>query len=294
VDSTAGEGQTTDDPNVPGVDIGEWVSPALTERVGARYQGRYLASRSYPGFFGDDQDAAVPGRQPTLGNGSPDDGTPWGTWGGYFDWDTETIFDTQAGWSCTIFLVGQSTTGVDNFPGTSATTSLAVRKPRRLWPEAGAAIAWTLRDDRTDAVLQSGVALAESDGLVAASGLIVPKDPLRVRLEFRVGGAPRAGDRDGDGEIDAGDVGIMRSSPTDLDGDGTANAADADLLERYVRRYECSGDLSGDGIVNGADLGLLLAAWGSCPAPCTADLDSDGNVSGTDLGLLLAGWGACR
>jgi hypothetical protein len=224
----------------------------------------------------------------------PDDGTPWGTWGGYFDWDTETIFDTHQGWSCTLFLVGRSSVSVDNFPGSSATTSLAVRKPRKLWPAAGAAVAWTLRDDRTDAVLQSGTAAAESDGLVAVTGLVIPKDPKRARLEFRVGGAPRPGDGNGDGSIDAGDVAIMRASPADLDGDGVANAADADILERYVRRYACAADLNGNGIVNGADLGQLLAAWGACTAPCAADLDADGIVSGSDLGLLLAGWGACR
>jgi pimeloyl-ACP methyl ester carboxylesterase len=285
---------TTDDPAIPGVDIGEWVSPVRTERVGAPYQPKYRANQSYPGFFDDDQDPSSSGRQPALGNGLPDDGAPWGTWGGYFDWDTETIFDTHQGWSCTLFLVGRSSVSVDNFPGSSATTSLAVRKPRKLWPAAGAAVAWTLRDDRTDAVLQSGTAAAESDGLVAVTGLVIPKDPKRARLEFRVGGAPRPGDGNGDGSIDAGDVAIMRASPADLDGDGVANAADADILERYVRRYACAADLNGNGIVNGADLGQLLAAWGACTAPCAADLDADGIVSGSDLGLLLAGWGACR
>lgn len=52
-----------------------------------------------------------------------------------------------------------------------------------------------------------------------------------------------------------------------------------------------SADLDDDGVVNGADLGLLLAAWGPCPAGCcTADLDRDGQVGGADLGLLLASW----
>ncbi|MFN7429444.1 MAG: alpha/beta hydrolase-fold protein, partial [bacterium] len=99
---------TTDDPQNPGVDIGEWVSPIRTQRSGAPYQSRFRASQSYPGFFNDDQNSASPGRQPTLGNGSPDDGTPWGTWGGYFDWDLDTIFDTSHGWACTVFLIAQS------------------------------------------------------------------------------------------------------------------------------------------------------------------------------------------
>ncbi|MFM8785515.1 MAG: dockerin type I domain-containing protein [Phycisphaerales bacterium] len=52
------------------------------------------------------------------------------------------------------------------------------------------------------------------------------------------------------------------------------------------------GDLNGDGYVNGTDLGLLLAAWGTCPSgsACPADLNLDGAVDGIDLGMLLAGW----
>lgn len=53
------------------------------------------------------------------------------------------------------------------------------------------------------------------------------------------------------------------------------------------------GDVNGDGVVDGADLGLLLAAWGACPAPpqgCPEDLNGDGVVDGADLGLLLAAW----
>ncbi len=52
-----------------------------------------------------------------------------------------------------------------------------------------------------------------------------------------------------------------------------------------------AGDLNGDGVVNGADLGLLLAAWGSCPG-CAADLDGNGSVDGADLGVLLVHWSA--
>jgi hypothetical protein len=285
---------TTDDPQIPGVDIGEWVSPVLTQRVGSEYQSRFRADRSYPGFFGDDQDPAAPGRQPTLGNGSPDDGTPWGTWGGYFDWEVETIFDTPSGWSCTMFLVGASATSVDNFPGTTATAGVTVRKPRQLRLAAGTAVAWTLRNDRDDAVLQSGSTVAEAEGLIAVVGLVIPKDPQRVRLEFRTGGATRPGDLDGDGSIDLDDLALMQAEPVDLDGDGVAGAIDVAMLDRYVRRNSCPGDLGADGTVDATDLALLLASWGPCPAACPADLDGDGSIGGPDLAILLANWGACR
>jgi pimeloyl-ACP methyl ester carboxylesterase len=284
---------TTDSPSIPGVDIGEWVSPVRTERSGAPYQSRYRASQSFPGFFNDDQDPASSGRQPTLGNGSPDDGTPWGTWCGYFDWDTQTIFDTTTGWSCTLFLVGQSAVSVDNFPGTTTTTSLTLRKPRRLVPAAGATIQWTLRDDLTDAVLQSGAVATETNGLVAVTGLVIPKDPQRVRLELSVPNTPRTGDFNGDGFLDEADIARITKTPADLDGDGLANQADVELLTRYVNRFPCAGDITGDRVVGGDDLAVLLSSWGLCPGDCTADLNDSGVVNGVDLAILLANWGGC-
>ncbi|MEE2972726.1 MAG: dockerin type I domain-containing protein, partial [Planctomycetota bacterium] len=54
------------------------------------------------------------------------------------------------------------------------------------------------------------------------------------------------------------------------------------------------GDLDRDGRVDGRDFGLMLAAWGACPADCedvcAADLSGDCKVDGADLGLLLLGW----
>jgi hypothetical protein len=57
----------------------------------------------------------------------------------------------------------------------------------------------------------------------------------------------------------------------------------------------CPADLTDDGFVDGNDLGVLLGAWGDCPASgaCPADLNDDAFVDGNDLGLLLAAWGTC-
>ncbi|MCA9286480.1 MAG: hypothetical protein KDA22_14745 [Phycisphaerales bacterium] len=73
--------------------------------------------------------------------------------------------------------------------------------------------------------------------------------------------------------------------------DGGADGVDAtvDVDDVVVAPTGPSGDLDGDGTVGGADLGLLLGAWGPCPA-CAADLDGNGMVDGADLGLLLAQW----
>jgi formylglycine-generating enzyme required for sulfatase activity len=58
---------------------------------------------------------------------------------------------------------------------------------------------------------------------------------------------------------------------------------------------QCIGNLNNDGAVDGTDLGVMLAAWGSCPdeGPCPSDLTADGFVDGDDLGVLLGGWGIC-
>ena len=57
----------------------------------------------------------------------------------------------------------------------------------------------------------------------------------------------------------------------------------------------CPADLNDDTFVDGNDLGVMLAAWGDCPASgaCPADLNDDTFVDGNDLGLLLAAWGSC-
>jgi len=57
----------------------------------------------------------------------------------------------------------------------------------------------------------------------------------------------------------------VRLQPEDLNGDGIVDAADLGiLLESWGSCPEdeaCSADLNGDGVVDGADLGQLLAAW---------------------------------
>lgn len=56
----------------------------------------------------------------------------------------------------------------------------------------------------------------------------------------------------------------------DLDGDGAVNAADLGIMLGAWGGPGGAGspDLDGDGIVGGADLATLLGAWGPCPASC--------------------------
>jgi pimeloyl-ACP methyl ester carboxylesterase len=173
---------TTDDPKTPCPDIGQWVSPVRTERCAASYQSRLRSSQSYPGFFNDDQNIALAGVQPRIGNGDVSDGDAWGTWSGYYEWDVSTIVDSTSRWECTIYLVGTSKTSVDNYPGDSATCSVSIRKAQRFRPDNGTSLQWKLIDLATGQALQTGSTLPDPAGVVIVNGLRVHKDPRRTRL----------------------------------------------------------------------------------------------------------------
>ncbi len=81
---------------------------------------------------------------------------------------------------------------------------------------------------------------------------------------------------------------MITSSDEDIPGETTHSMTLT--IKVTVGEIENPADINGDGLVNGSDLGLLLAAWGSCPNPCPADFTGDGLVDGGDLGLLLAAW----
>ena len=56
--------------------------------------------------------------------------------------------------------------------------------------------------------------------------------------------------------------------PADLNGDGSVDAADIGLLVAAWGTSDPVGDINGDGNVDAADLGLLVGAWGPCqPKP---------------------------
>jgi len=63
-------------------------------RLKAKALTRYRNNQSFPAFFNDDQDFKTTGRQPDMGDGDPSSGDAWGTWSGYYSWDTETVTDS--------------------------------------------------------------------------------------------------------------------------------------------------------------------------------------------------------
>ncbi|MDX2199692.1 MAG: hypothetical protein SF069_12070 [Phycisphaerae bacterium] len=201
------ENDATDDPahTDPWPDIGQWVAPVRTVRQSGQYLvDTYRNNQSYPGAFNADADALLVGRQPDPGPGDPDLGDPWGTWGGYLEWNTSTIVDMSDRWECTLFLTGLSATSIDNSPFAQITMDIIPRRPQQFLPTAGSTLCWYVVDDTSGALLQSGMAVVEADGVVAAPGIVVPIEPDAVRLVFCP--CPLVGDMNCDGVVTVGDI----------------------------------------------------------------------------------------
>jgi hypothetical protein len=172
------------DPQTPCTDIGQWVAPVRTERSEAYFQSKFKNNQSYPGMVNDDQNFINSGRQPELGNGSPTDGDAWGTWGGFYDWDVNTIVDSTNSWECTIYLVGQSAVSIDNYSGDSSKCDVTIRKPQSFVPQPATLLNWELIDVSNSLILQSGVTVVDSLGVVRVNNLTFTKDPSRRRLKI--------------------------------------------------------------------------------------------------------------
>lgn len=233
----------TDGHTGPWPDIGQWVAPVRTYRAAGQYLvDEYRANQSYPGLFNADVDPNLAGRQPDPGPGEPNEGDAFGTWGGYLDWDRTSIVDAANRWECTLFLTGLSATTIDNSPFAEITMDLAPRKVANFLPGKGRGMHWTATDVATSVVVQSGSAEAEEAGVVVVTGLRVPIDPTRIRLEI----FPCPGDVDGDGDIDLTDLSTLLTNFGQTSGMTIAE-----------------GDTDGDGDVDLSDLSELLANFGT-------------------------------
>lgn len=191
-----------------------WVPTLATQfrRDDATNQIRHRADRSYPAFF----NCALRGEHGDLGSviytnntfyfedNRPYDGLvttteclpPWtgdkrGTWGGYFDWEP-TIVDTPTNWSAVLYLVGAGSAfnPVEICPDAARVCDVAIRRPQRFVPPAGAGLEWRLEVAATGARLTNGVGVVGPDGLVTVPSVVVGRDPGRVRLTVSLAGGP--------------------------------------------------------------------------------------------------------
>jgi len=228
----------------PGPDIGQWIAPARSTRPACQtLVDAYRTDESYPGFYNADQDPATIQREGDPGPGNPNLGDVYGTWGGYFDWETASIVDTALSWECTIFVTALSGVSIDNAPAavTEISTDLAPRKTNAFNPIGGRPIAWDAVDVASGAVVQSGTSTTEDDGVVRVTGLLVPRDPDRVRLVVRV------------------------DCPTDIDANTVSNSADVSQFINLWFVDQATGtivaDWNGDGLSNSTDVSAFINSW---------------------------------
>lgn len=175
---------------------GHWSHGVLpdsqTARDDAAYQMNFRSDRSYPAFY----NLEAYGASGDPGTGDPATGDPWGTWGGYHDWLRGTLTDTPATWSATVFLVGGTGAPLDSCPQTSLTSDLAIRKPQQFLPLPGDSIEWAVIRVSNGDTLQAGSTVVDPEGVVRAQGITVYRDPGRVRVHFRLGGATEVEEAD--------------------------------------------------------------------------------------------------
>lgn len=162
-------------------------------RLSANEMVRHRASRSFPAISSVDH-APEPGTQPDPGDGDPAEGDPGGTWGGHFDWDTETVTDAAKEWGATLFLIGDSVFPRDIPANDSAVATITIRKAALFKPTAGTKLFWTLRRPESGTVEASGLLTVPAGGVVTLPGLTFHKDPERRRLVVSY-----SQDTDGDG-----------------------------------------------------------------------------------------------
>lgn len=228
----------TDGHSGPWPDIAQWVAPVKTYRHGAQYLAEtYRASRSYPGFFNDDQDLIADGRQPDPGSGNPDEGDAWGTWAGYHDWDDSSLLDEADAWACNIYLTGLSPTSIDNAPVELAIADVSIRRPRAFLPPEGTPLYWDVLDGASGRRLQSGTEVVGSEDVSAVSGVLIPRDPARARLV------------------------VSTHCLADFDASGAVNTQDMLAFLNAWVAGSARADMNGNGSVNTLDFLAYLNAW---------------------------------
>jgi hypothetical protein len=170
-----------------------------TRRDDAATQMLYRSDQTFPAFsdFQGRTESADPG------DGDPATGDPWGTWGGYHDWERSTVVDTATRWGVTAYLIGAGGAPVDSCPQASVTADLVIRKPQRFLPGTGSLVNWSVVRESDGDTLQTGVTVVDADGLVRAEDIAIYRDPDRVRIVCSINtpasldeaGSPVRGDR---------------------------------------------------------------------------------------------------
>ncbi len=162
---------------------GHWAAgttPDLqTERDNVAYQEPHAVSQSFPAFY--DHRLVPGGFDP--GDGDPATGDPWGTWGGYHDWELDTLVDELDRWEATVFLIDGSAWLPDNCPVDSMPSSLTIRRAQAFDPQPGEIVNWAQLTMAGD-TLRVGSVEADTEGRVRLVDFMTYRDPDRTRVKF--------------------------------------------------------------------------------------------------------------
>ncbi len=157
-----------------------------TVRDNVAYEEAKYRNTSFPAFYNHriDPQAQDPGDGALgiLDNGG--NGDDWGTWGGYHDWDQQTLVDASCFWQVSAWLMDSAEYVNDNCPYDSLVASLSIRKPQQFLPEAGATVYWTQVDETTHAILHDGIVTTGPDGLVSADSIVLYRYPHKTTITF--------------------------------------------------------------------------------------------------------------
>ncbi len=159
-----------------------------SEHISSSYLTRFRRDQSFPAFSGTDVDLTTPGRQPDPGNGDPLDGDPWGTWGGYLEWDTETIVDSADKWAVTMRVVYESIYPNDIPEADTILANVTPLRLQRFNPQPGQTYSWTLKKLSGGDTLQEGVVQADPSGTITAPDLLLIKEKTELTISGPVSG----------------------------------------------------------------------------------------------------------
>lgn len=174
----------------------------------------FRSDRSFPAFSNEDQDPDMPGRQPDMGNGMPDSGDEWGTFGGFLDWDHETLTDLSDTWAATIFLTSKSSASVDIPDFDRCTVDVTVKKRQAFLPEPGMLLKWTLMRLSDSVLLDEGKITVQTTAPITIENLSITKQPARLNIY-----CPQCPQSDDDDDDDADEPANDDDSEGDNDGD---------------------------------------------------------------------------
>ena len=178
-------------PHAPSIgDFSHWAAgyaiDQQTQRDNVDYQEKYVANRSFPAFYNhrEKPGASDPG-DGTPGTGGTGVGDDWGSWGGYHDWEVNTLVDVAGMWEATIYLIGQSNWSLDNSPLDSLVSDFMIRKPQAFLPAPGEVLLWDQTETASGDTLRSGALAVDLEGRVRLADLVCYRDPRRTRIRFR-------------------------------------------------------------------------------------------------------------